>query len=213
MKKTILLILTILMCLTAAAQRIEARFDKDFSTDSLLNKTMGGGASFIIDGWHPNLDFQINVDYVGHRGKSDYTYFDWTATKTGVSQRINKVKAGVSALYTRPLGQYFHLRLGGDVSYNHIKKVVSDHNDTLYVSSKSGTISTTYRAHMLGIGAIVQVQAQLGKLFRLGVGITPTYLIPLTQTVSVPDKEPCFNRGIFDFQLHIGLEIKLNNDN
>ena len=199
------------MCLTAAAQRIEARFDKDFSTDSLLNKTMGGGASFIIDGWHPNLDFQINVDYVGHRGKSDYTYFDWTATKTGVSQRINKVKAGVSALYTHPLGQYFHIRVGGDVSYNLIKKVVSDHNDTLNVS-KSGIISTTYRAHLLGIGAVVQVQAQLGKLFRVGVGITPTYLIPLSQKVSNPQKEPCFNKGIFDFQLHIGLEIRLNNN-
>ena len=193
----------ILMCLTAAAQRIEARFDKDFSTDSLLNKTMGGGASFIIDGWHPNLDFQINVDYVGHRGEVDYR---------GIAQRINKVKAGVSALYTHPLGQYFHIRVGGDVSYNLIKKVVSDHNDTLNVS-KSGIISTTYRAHLLGIGAVVQVQAQLGKMFRLGVGITPTYLIPLTQTVSVPDKEPCFNKkGIFDFQLHIGLEIKLNNN-
>ena len=190
------------MCLTAAAQRIEARFDKDFSTDSLLNKTMGGGASFIIDGWHPNLDFQINVDYVGHRGEVDY----W-----GIAQRINKVKAGVSALYTHPLGQYFHIRVGGDVSYNNIKKVVSDHNDTLNVS-KSGIFSTTYRAHLLGIGAVVQLQAQLGKMFRLGVGITPTYLIPLSQKVSVPDKEPCFNKGIFDFQLHIGLEIKLNNN-
>ena len=98
------------------------------------------------------------------------------------------------------------------MSYNNIKKVVTDHNDTLH-SSKSGTFSTTYRAHLLGIGAIVQVQAQLGKMFRLGVGITPTYLIPLSQKVSVPDKEPCFNKGIFDFQLHIGLEIKLNNDN
>ena len=203
MKKTILLILTILMCLTAAAQRIEVRFDKDFATDSLLNKTLGGGASFIIDGWHPNLDFQINVDYVGHRGEVDYR---------GISQRMNKVKAGVSALYTHPLGKYFHIRVGGDVSYNNLKKVVSDHNDTLHIS-RSGIISTTYRAHMLGIGAIVQVQAQLGKLFRVGVGITPTYLIPLTQSVSVPDKQPCFNKGIFDFQLHIGLEIKLNNDN
>ena len=190
------------MCLTAAAQRIEARFDKDFSTDSLLNKTMGGGASFIIDGWHPNLDFQINVDYVGHRGEVDYT---------GIAKRINKVKAGVSALYTHPLGQYFHIRVGGDVSYNNIKKVISDYNDTQNVS-KSGIISTTYRAHLLGIGAIVQLQAQLGRLFRLGVGITPTYLIPLSQKVSVPDKEPCFNKGIFDFQLHIGLEIKLNNN-
>ena len=203
MKKTILLILTALLCLTAAAQRIEVRFDKDFATDSLLNKTLGGGASFIIDGWHPNLDFQINVDYVGHRGEVDYR---------GISQRMNKVKAGVSALYTHPLGKYFHIRVGGDVSYNNLKKVVSDHNDTLHIS-RSGIISTTYRAHMLGIGAIVQVQAQLGKLFRVGVGITPTYLIPLTQSVSVPDKQPCFNKGIFDFQLHIGLEIKLNNDN
>ena len=212
MKKTILLILTALLCLTATAQRIEARFDKDFSTDSLLNKTLGGGASFIIDGWHPNLDFQINVDYVGHRGKADYNYMDWTAYKVGVSQRINKVKAGVSALYTRPLGQYFHLRVGGDVSYNNIKKVVTNYMDTL-APNNNGITSTTYRAHLLGIGAIVQVQAQLGKMFRLGVGITPTYLIPLSQKVSVPDKEPCFNKGIFDFQLHIGLEIRLNNDN
>ena len=191
------------MCLTAAAQRIEARFDKDFSTDSLLNKAMGGGASFIIDGWHPNLDFQINVDYVGHRGEADYR---------GIAQRINKVKAGVAALYTRPLGQYFHIRVGGDVSYNNIKKVVTNYIDTLALNN-SGITSTTYRAHLLGIGAIVQVQAQLGKLFRVGVGITPTYLIPLTQTVSVPGKEPCFNqKGIFDMQLQIGLEIRLNNN-
>lgn len=200
------------MYLTAAAQRVEVRFDKDFSTDSLLNKTMGGGASFIIDEWHPNLDFQINVDYVGHRGKADYNYMDWTAYKVGVSQRINKVKAGVSALYTRPLGQYFHLRVGGDVSYNNIKKVVTNYMDTL-APNNNGITSVTYRGHMLGIGAVVQLQAKLGRLFRIGAGVTPSYLIPLAQKTSMPDLEPCFKKGIFNCQLHIGLEIRLNNNN
>lgn len=191
------------MYLTAAAQRVEVRFDKDFSTDSLLNKTMGGGASFIIDEWHPNLDFQINVDYAGHRGETDYT---------GISQRINKIKAGVSALYTRPLGQYFYIRVGGDVSYNNLKKVVTNHLDTLS-HNNSGITSVTYRGHMLGIGAVVQLQAKLGRLFRIGAGVTPSYLIPLAQKTSMPDLEPCFKKGIFNCQLHIGLEIRLNNNN
>ncbi len=203
MRKTIFLLILAFCGLSLSAQRLELRFNKEFSNDSLLNKTLGGGASFIIDGWHPNLDFQINFDYAGHNGKTN---------AAGISQRLVKFKAGVSALYTRPLGKRFFIRAGGDVSYNNLKNVVTNQHDTTVVSGDAVT-SVTYRSNMLGIGAVVQFQVALGNIVRVGLGVTPTYLIPLSAKVSVPNREPAYNKGLFDLQLQVGLEIKLNNNN
>ena len=204
-KNQILVALMIaLLCSSATAlraQRLEVRFNKEFSNDSLLNKTMGAGGSFIIDGWHPNLDFQINFDYAGHSG--DVNNF-------GYSHKVTKFKAGVSALYSKQLGDMFYLRVGGDVSYNNLHKVVTNHVDSVSVSGHS---TTSYRANMLGIGAVAQVQAQLGRVVRIGVGVTPTYLIPLTSKVDRPDVESAYKKGIFVLQLQVGLEIRLNNSN
>lgn len=182
------------------AQRIEVHFDKEFSNDSLMNKTIGVGGAFIMDEWHPNLDFQIDFDYTGHKGKVDYL---------GVAQKFSKYKFGVAALYTRPLGTRFQLRAGGEVSYNNIKKTVSVQQDSITHSLSS----TTYRANMLGIGAIVQIQVQLGKIFRIGAGVTPTYLIPLNAKVDRPNVARQYNKGIFAVQIQIGIEIKLSNNN
>lgn len=181
------------------AQRIEVHFDKEFSNDSLMNKTIGVGGAFIMDGWHPNLDFQIDFDYTGHKGDVDYL---------GVSQKFSKYKFGVAALYTRPLGTRFQLRAGGEISYNNLKKTVSVQQDSI----THNLSSTTYRANMLGIGAIVQIQVKLGKLFRIGAGVTPTYLIPLTAKVDRPNVARQYNKGVFAVQIQIGVEIKLSSD-
>lgn len=206
MKKSqiIVALMVVLLCgsVTALqAQRLEVRFNKEFSNDSLLNKTMGAGGSFIIDEWHPNLDFQINFDYAGHSGDVD---------NFGFSHKVTKFKAGVSALYSKQLGERFYVRVGGDVSYNNIRQTLTNHMDSI---SSSGHSTTSFQAHMLGIGAVAQVQAQLGRAFRLGVGVTPTYLIPLTSTVDRPDVESAYQKGIFVLQLQVGLEIRLNNSN
>ena len=55
------------------AQRLEVRFNKEFSNDKMINKTLGAGGSFIIDGWVDHFDFQINFDYAGHKEDADYT--------------------------------------------------------------------------------------------------------------------------------------------
>ena len=175
------------------AQRLEVRFNKEFSNDKMINKTLGAGGSFIIDGWADHLDFQINFDYAGHKEDADYT---------GVSTKIAKYKGGVSALYTRPIGRLVHLRIGGDLSYNYINKV-----NTLWDNGKH--YNTAHRAHALGIGAIAQLQIQLGQMFRIGAGLIPTYLIPLATDVSQPNVECDFKKGIFVLQLQIGLEIRL----
>lgn len=195
-----LLVLFTISTLQTFAQRIEVRFDKEFSNDSLMNKSLGAGGSFIMDGWHPNLDVQLNFDYTGHKGDVDYF---------GISQKFTKYKFGISALYSLPLGERFQLRVGGDVSYNNIKKVVSDHSD----ENNVGILTTAYRANMLGIGAIAQIQVKLGKIFRIGAGLTPTYLIPLTAKVDRPNIEKQYDKGIFSMQLQIGIEIKLSNNN
>ena len=175
------------------AQRLEVRFNKEFSNDKMINKTLGAGGSFIIDGWVDHFDFQINFDYAGHKEDADYT---------GASTKIAKYKGGVSALYTRPVGRLVHLRVGGDLSYNYINKV-----NTLW--DNGNHYNTAHRAHALGIGAIAQLQIQLGQIFRIGAGLIPTYLIPLVTDVSQPNVECDFKKGIFVLQLQIGLEIRL----
>jgi len=175
------------------AQRLEVRFNKEFSNDKMINKTLGAGGSFIIDGWVDHLDFQINFDYAGHKEDADYT---------GVSTKISKYKGGVSALYSHPIGRLLHLRAGGDLSYNYINKVNTRWEDFNHYN-------TSHRAHALGIGAVVQLQVQLGQLFRIGAGITPTYLIPLATSVSQPNVECDFKKGMFVLQLQIGVEIRL----
>lgn len=175
------------------AQRLEVRFNKEFSNDKMINKTLGAGGSFIIDGWVDHFDFQINFDYAGHKEDADYT---------GVSTKIAKYKGGVSALYTRPIGRLVHLRIGGDLSYNYINKV-----NTRWDNGKH--YNTAHRAHALGIGAIAQLQIQLGQIFRIGAGLIPTYLIPLVTDVSQPNVECDFKKGMFVLQLQIGLEIRL----
>ena len=187
------------------AQRIEARFNKEFSTDSLINKTLGAGASFIMDMWHPNVDVQINFDYAGHKGgmQLDTNFFH---------DQITKFKFGVSALYSCPLGERFYIRVGGDVSFNTIH---NRHKTTVIspLDNHTQTTSISYRGYMLGIGAVAQAQVRLGQIFRLGVGAIPTYLIPLSGKVDRPDMEQKFKKGIFVCQLQVGLEIRLSNLN
>lgn len=175
------------------AQRLELRFNKEFSSDKMINKTLGAGGSFIIDGWVDHLDFQINFDYAGHKEAADYT---------GVSSKIAKYKGGVSVLYSHPIGRLLHLRAGGDLSYNYINKVNTRWEDFNHYN-------TAHRAHALGIGAVVQLQVQLGQLFRIGAGLIPTYLIPVATDVSQPNVECDFKKGMFVMQLQIGLEIRL----
>jgi len=188
--------------LSGYAQRIEARFNKEFGAENVLKKSLGGGGSFIMDMWCDHLDIQINFDYSGYNKKEiDYQ---------GHSTKFDKYKAGVSALYTRPIGQYLYFRIGGDVAYNNVSKVVTDHSDE---SQNKGLHTTGYDAHLLGIGAILQLQVRLGKLFRLGAGVLPAYLIPLKTSVDRPNVQKQYTKGFFDFHLQIGLEIKLNNIN
>jgi len=194
-----LLLWTMAFTMESQAQRLEIRFNKEFSTDSILNKSMGAGASFILDVWHPNLDVQINFDYAGHKGDVNYL---------GYSTRFTKLKAGISALYTHPLGERLYLRVGGDLSYNNLHKTITFHRDTI---SATGLSSTSFRGQMLGIGAIAQIQVRLGRLFRIGAGVIPTYLIPLSAKVDRPNVERTYTKGIFVCQLQIGLEIKLGN--
>ena len=198
LKSFILILLLTLVSGAVSAQRLEIRFNKEFSNDSLINKTLGAGGSFIIDGWHDNLDFQINFDYAGHGG--DVNVY-------GISHKLTKFKAGVGALYTRPLGERLVLRIGGDVSYNNIHKVVTNHKDSV---ASSGISNVSHRAHYLGLGGMVQAQVKFGKIFRFGVGVNPEYLIPLAGKSSMPSVECDYKKGLFVLQLQVGLEIKLN---
>lgn len=198
LKSFILILLLTLVSGAVSAQRLEIRFNKEFSNDSLINKTLGAGGSFIIDGWHDNLDFQINFDYAGHGG--DVNVY-------GISHKLTKFKAGVGALYTRPLGERLVLRIGGDVSYNNIHKVVTNHKDSV---ASSGISNVSHRAHYLGLGGMVQAQVKFGKIFRFGVGVNPKYLIPLAGKSSMPSVECDYKKGLFVLQLQVGLEIKLN---
>ena len=198
LKSFILILLLTLVSGAVSAQRLEIRFNKEFSNDSLINKTLGAGGSFIIDGWHDNLDFQINFDYAGHGG--DVNVY-------GISHKLTKFKAGVGALYTRPLGERLDLRIGGDVSYNNIHKVVTNHKDSV---ASSGISNVSHRAHYLGLGGMVQAQVKFGKIFRFGVGVNPEYLIPLAGKSSMPSVECDYKKGLFILQLQVGLEIKLN---
>ncbi len=198
LKSFILILLLTLVSGAVSAQRLEIRFNKEFSNDSLINKTLGAGGSFIIDGWHDNLDFQINFDYAGHGG--DVNVY-------GISHKLTKFKAGVGALYTRPLGERLVLRIGGDVSYNNIHKVVTNHKDSV---ASSGISNVSHRAHYLGLGGMVQAQVKFGKIFRFGVGVNPEYLIPLAGKSSMPFVECDYKKGLFVLQLQVGLEIKLN---
>ena len=196
------IICLVLLCGSSLqAQRLEIRFNKEFSNDNILNKAIGAGASFILDGWNEHLDFQINFDYAGYKSEMDYL---------GISNKFTKLKGGVSALYTHPIGKFFHIRVGGDLSYNNLHKIITNSADT---TSATGISTTAHRAHMLGIGAVAQLQAQLGKIFRIGVGVTPTYLIPLNATVSRPNVECDYTKGLFVLQLQIGIEIHLENTN
>lgn len=198
LKSFILILLLTLVSGAVSAQRLEIRFNKEFSNDSLINKTLGAGGSFIIDGWHDNLDFQINFDYAGHGG--DVNVY-------GISHKLTKFKAGVGTLYTRPLGERLVLRIGGDVSYNNIHKVVTNHKDSV---ASSGISNVSHRAHYLGLGGMVQAQVKFGKIFRFGVGVNPEYLIPLAGKSSMPSVECDYKKGLFVLQLQVGLEIKLN---
>ena len=189
LKSFILILLLTLVSGAVSAQRLEIRFNKEFSNDSLINKTLGAGGSFVIDGWHDNLDFQINFDYAGHGG--DVNVY-------GISHKLTKFKAGVGALYTRPLGERLVLRIGGDVSYNNIHKVVTNHKDSV---ASSGISNVSHRAHYLGLGGMVQAQVKFGKIFRFGVGVNPEYLIPLAGKSSMPSVECDYKKGLFVLQL------------
>lgn len=192
-----LFILLLLCSFSAQSQRLELRFNKEFSNDEIINKTIGGGASFIIDGWHEQLDFQINFDYAGHNEDVSYE---------GISTKIAKYKGGISALYTHDLWNHFVIRVGGDVSYNYINKVVTSWDPTDNLSTHS---NVAHRAQMLGIGAVAQLQAKVGNSFRIGLGVTPTYLIPLSAKASMPDVECDYKKGLFVLQLQAGIEIRL----
>ena len=113
----------------------------------------------------------------------------------------------MGALYTRPLGERLVLRIGGDVSYNNIHKVVTNHKDSV---ASSGISNVSHRAHYLGLGGMVQAQVKFGKIFRFGVGVNPEYLIPLAGKSSMPSVECDYKKGLFVLQLQVGLEIKLN---
>ena len=207
LKSFILILLLTLVSGAVSAQRLEIRFNKEFSNDSLINKTLGAGGSFIIDGWHDNLDFQINFDYAGHGGDVNVYGISHKLTKFkvyGISHKLTKFKAGAGALYTRPLGERLVLRIGGDVSYNNIHKVVTNHKDSV---ASSGISNVSHRAHYLGLGGMVQAQVKFGKIFRFGVGVNPEYLIPLAGKSSMPSVECDYKKGLFVLQLQVELTL------
>lgn len=197
-------LLTILLSQkTLQAQRLELRFNKDFSNHAVVNKSLGGGGSIILDGWAENFDFQINVDYAGYKLKADYT---------GAATKFTKINGGISALYVVPVGKSFIFRVGGDVSYNNIQQTDSWNANVVNPDNGKSIVNCTHRAHFLGIGAVLQLQAKLGKFVRLGAGLVPTYLIPLANKTDHPEIQSKYKTDLFVMQLQIGLEFKLYND-
>lgn len=200
----IFILSVLLLSLTAQAQRLELRFDKEFSNNAMVNKSLGGGASLIIDSWSEHLDFQFNFDYDTYKTGDD---------NVGTSTQFNKLKGGISALYVLPIGKRFFFRVGGDVSYNNLKKV-DQWQDTTQTNLDNGksTILCTHRGHYLGLAGVAQFQVKVGNFLRIGAGITPTYLIPLANKTSLPNVESDYKKGMFVLQLQVGIEIKLSNN-
>lgn len=183
---------------TLWAQRLELRFNKEFSNNEIANQSLGGGGSFIFDEWVKNVDFQLNFDYAGYRSEK---------VVIGREIKYDRFKYGVSALYVIPFkNPHFLFRVGGDISYCTLKKVYSFKTDSLYSYE-------THRGGMLGLGPMINVQAKVGQkdFFRIGVSVIPTYLIPLHAKVDRVGIEPEFKKGFFDLQLQIGIEFRLGN--
>src|SRR5574344_1835317 len=99
-------LLTILLSQkTLQAQRLELRFNKDFSNHAVVNKSLGGGGSIILDGWAENFDFQINVDYAGYKLKAA------GGSGLGISDGIGNIAGGLSPLSPLLLDQGINLKL------------------------------------------------------------------------------------------------------
>lgn len=192
-----------LLAVNVQAQRLELRFNKEFSNNAITNKSLGAGGSFIIDGWADRLDFQLNFDYAGYKAEAD---------NNGISTKYRKLKGGISALYVLPVGKMCFFRVGGDISYNNLQKVDSWNDTVVNVDNGNSFVNRTHYGHSLGIGAIADFQVKLGNYVRIGAGIIPSYLIPLAAKTTSPSVESDYKKGLFIMQLQIGLEIKLYNN-
>ena len=181
---------------TVHAQRLEVHGNLDLSTNTVSNKVWGVGAAVDFDQWVKNVTFRANFNWGRQQEKND-----------AENPFYQKLSGGVSALYSLKIIEKLTFQCGAELNYTHLR--YSHVYDIDTTTSPSKLLTWLQEGNFIGIGPHIGLRYAISPRFSAAFNFIPTYLIPVGTKSNIPTFESEYKKGIWLFQLQLGLSYKL----
>jgi len=196
-----LLLLFVFSVSLASAQRIEAHFIKDFSSDKTANKALGVGGAILLDQWVKNTTFSAHFDWAMYRKKSN-----------PIHPNYQRLSGGITSFYSFNLVKNLTFQCGAQINYTNLRHSYIYDFETIpgdTTASKAKTVQQT--GNFIGIGAHLGLHYEFTPRFGMKFCVIPTYLISVGSKSSALTVKPEYSKGIWLFPLQIGFTFKIFN--
>jgi len=177
-----------------SAQRLEVHANKDLSTNATANRAWGVGGAIDFDEWIKRTTFRVNFNWAMFREKDDR-----------VNPNYQRLSGGISAFYSFKVIEKLTFYCGAEINYSNLRHSYIHGLDT--INKKAITLQQT--GNFVGIGPHLSLQYELSSRFNVALNFIPTYLIPVSFKSSIKATEPEYKKGIWLFQIQLGLSYKL----
>ncbi|MCL2435357.1 MAG: hypothetical protein FWD09_04365 [Lentimicrobiaceae bacterium] len=178
------------------AQRLEVHGNLDLSTNAISNKVLGVGAAVDFDQWVKNVTFRAHFNWGAYFKKN-----------SPENPRYQRFSGGFSGLYSLKIIDMLAFQCGAEVNFTHLRYSHIYGIDS--TSSSHNIITWLQEGNFIGIGPHIGLRIAPASRLSVVFNFIPTYLIPVGTKSNMPTLESEYKKGIWLFQLQLGLSYKL----